>query len=105
MAGLFELFLDAHSRYRFHLKSPDGTVMAVSKAFDDKPSAVSGIRHVREYAGTGLIRDLSAGEPPTPGSLTSAHAAIPVTAGARAVFSPIRIRTVSGRRGRVNPAG
>jgi uncharacterized protein len=68
MAGLFELFLDAHSRYRFQLKSPDGTVMAVSKAFDDKPSAVSGIRHVREYAGLGLIRDLSAGEPPTPGS-------------------------------------
>ena len=85
MAGLFELFLDAHSRYRFRLKAPDGTVMAVSKAFDDKPSAVSGIRHVREYAGTGLIRDLSAGEPPTSGLHTSSGAVTPVTAGARAV--------------------
>ncbi|MFF2242839.1 YegP family protein [Arthrobacter sp. NPDC058130] len=67
MAGLFELFLDAHSRYRFQLKAPDGTVMAVSKAFEDKPSAVSGIGQVRDYAGTGLVRDLSAGEPPTSG--------------------------------------
>ena len=90
MAGLFELFLDAHSRYRFRLKAPDGTVMAVSKAFDDKPSAVSGIRHVREYAGTGLIRDLSAGEPLMPESLISADAVLPPIAGARAAFSPIR---------------
>ena len=103
MAGLFELFLDAHSRYRFHLKSPDGTVMAVSKAFDDKPSAVSGIRHVREYAGTGLIRDLSAGEPPRPGALTNADV-LPITAGARAGVSPIRVPIVSGRRRRMNPA-
>jgi uncharacterized protein len=74
MAGLFELFLDAHSRYRFRLTAPDGTVMAVSKAFDDKPSAVSRIRHVREYAGTGLVRDLTAGEPLMPESLISADA-------------------------------
>jgi uncharacterized protein YegP (UPF0339 family) len=105
MAGLFELFVDAHSRYRFRLKAPEGTVMAVSKAFDDKLSAVSGIRHVREYAGTGLIRDLSVGEPLMPGSLIGADAVLPVTAGARAVFSPIRVPIVSGRRGRVNTAG
>ncbi len=102
MAGLFELFLDAHSRYRFRLKAPDGTVMAVSKVFDDKPSAVSGIRHVRECAGTGLVRDLSAGEPP--GSPSGADAAVPETAGAPAGFSPSRIPIVAGRRGRMNRA-
>jgi uncharacterized protein YegP (UPF0339 family) len=58
MAGLFELFLDAESYFRFRLKAPDGTVVAVSKAFDDKPAAVAGIAAVRECAGMGLITDL-----------------------------------------------
>jgi hypothetical protein len=87
------------------VKAPDGTVMVVSKAFDDKPSAVLGIRHVREYAGTGLIRDLCAGEPPMPRSPTGTDAALPFTAGARTVSSPIRVSIASGRRGRMNPAG
>jgi uncharacterized protein YegP (UPF0339 family) len=55
MAGLFEVFVDAESHFRFRLKAPDGTVMAVSRAFDDKPAAVAGIAAVRECAGTGLI--------------------------------------------------
>jgi uncharacterized protein len=58
MAGLFELFVDAQSHVRFRLTAPDGTVMAVSKAFDDKPAAVAGIATVREYAGMGHITDL-----------------------------------------------
>lgn len=39
MAGLFELFVDAQSRVRFRLTAPDGTVVAVSKPFEDKPAA------------------------------------------------------------------
>lgn len=58
MAGMFELFVDAKSYFRFRLTAPDGTVMAVSKAFDDKAAAVAGIAAVREYAGMGLITDL-----------------------------------------------
>ncbi|MBO1267323.1 YegP family protein [Arthrobacter cavernae] len=58
MAGMFELFVDAEAYFRFRLTAPDGTVMAVSKAFDDKPAAVAGITAVREYAGMGLITDL-----------------------------------------------
>jgi uncharacterized protein YegP (UPF0339 family) len=58
MAGIFELFVDADANFRFRLTAPDGTVMAVSKAFDDKPAAVAGISAVREYAGMGLITDL-----------------------------------------------
>jgi uncharacterized protein YegP (UPF0339 family) len=61
MAGLFEVFVDAESHFRFRLKAPDGTVMAVSRAFDDKPAAVAGIAAVRECAGTGLITDLCPG--------------------------------------------
>lgn len=59
MAGTFELFLDAESNFRFRLTAPDGTVMAVSAAFEDKSAAVAGIAAVRECAGMGLISDLS----------------------------------------------
>lgn len=58
MAGKFELFIDADSRYRFRLTAPDGTVMAVSRSFGDKSEAVAGIAAVRNYAGMGLISDL-----------------------------------------------
>ena len=58
MAGMFELYMDAESYFRFRLTAPDGTVMAVSKAFDTKTAAVAGIAEVREYAGMGHITDL-----------------------------------------------
>lgn len=58
MAGKFEVFLDSESRFRFRLKGPDGTVMAVSEAFADKPAVAAGIAAVRECAGTGLVTDL-----------------------------------------------
>ncbi|MET3950014.1 DUF1508 domain-containing protein [Arthrobacter sp. UYEF36] len=61
MAGKFELFVDAESRFRFRLRAPDGTVMAVSAAFRDKSAAVAGIAAVRECAGMGLITDLCSG--------------------------------------------
>lgn len=62
MAGMFELFVDSNSSFRFRLTAPDGTVMAVSKAFENKNAAVAGNAAVREYAGMGLIRDLSTTE-------------------------------------------
>ncbi len=60
MAGMFELFLDDDAAFRFQLTAPDGTVMAVSRAFSDKEEAVKGIAAVREYAGMGLVREISA---------------------------------------------
>lgn len=66
MAGLFELFVDAQSRVRFRLTAPDGTVMAVSKAFEDKRAAVAGIAAVREYAGMGHVTDLCPARRSTP---------------------------------------
>jgi len=58
MAGMFEVFVDGESNFRFRLKAPDGTVVAESTAFSDKPAAVAGIAAVRECAGTGLVTDL-----------------------------------------------
>lgn len=84
MAGLFELFVDAQSQVRFRLTAPDGTVMAVSKAFDDKAAAVAGIAAVREYAGMGHIADLCAVRVSNPVATSSAaapgalgHSAVP----------------------------
>ncbi len=57
MAGQFEIFTDAESNVRFRLLGADGTVLAVSRAFEDKRSAADGIMAVRECAGTGLIRE------------------------------------------------
>src|SRR6476620_10367886 len=61
MAGMFEVFLDADSQFRFRLKAPDGAVMAVSGGFRDRSAVAAGIAAVRECAGTGLVTDLSAG--------------------------------------------
>ncbi|BAS10548.1 hypothetical protein AHiyo4_39700 [Arthrobacter sp. Hiyo4] len=58
MAGMFELFLDVESRYRFRLSAPDGTVIAVSRGFTDRPAAVAAIRDARECAATALFTDL-----------------------------------------------
>jgi hypothetical protein len=85
MAGLFEVFVDAESHFRFRLKAADGTVMAVSRAFHDKPAAVAGIAAVRECAGTGLISDLCRG--PVEGSRRP-HKRIPLHRPARIVHTP-----------------
>ena len=62
MTGMFELFTGSDASYRFRLTAPDGTVMALSKRFPDKPSAVAGIAAVREYAGMGLVSEISVAE-------------------------------------------
>jgi uncharacterized protein YegP (UPF0339 family) len=58
MAGQFEIFTDADSNVRFRLLAADGTVLAISTAFDNKRQAANGIMAVRECAGTGLIREV-----------------------------------------------
>jgi uncharacterized protein YegP (UPF0339 family) len=58
MAGTFEVFMDRESNFRFRLTTSDGTVVAESAAFADKPAAVAGIAAVRECAGMGLVTDL-----------------------------------------------
>jgi len=80
MAGMFELFFDTDATFKFRVTAPDGTVMAVSKAFDDKPSAVAGIAAMREYAGMGLITDLCPASAISnhPASVTPPHSLPPL---------------------------
>jgi uncharacterized protein YegP (UPF0339 family) len=100
MAGTFELFVDADARFRFRLRAPDGAVLAVSKAFMDKPAAVAGISAVREYAGMGLISDLCpAGPAPEPAAPRPRPASTPVPAVDRRVHdNDLRIRARALRR-------
>lgn len=62
MTGMFELFTRSDATYQFRVTAPDGTVMALSQPFPDKPSAVAGIAAVREYAGMGLVTEISVSE-------------------------------------------
>lgn len=80
MAGMFELFADSDASFRFRLTAPDGTVMALSKSFPDKPAAVAGIAAVREYAGMGFVTEIPAPEAEIPAERPVAHSA-PVGAG------------------------
>lgn len=63
MAGQFEIFTDAEANIRFRLLAADGTVLAISRAFEDKRQAANGIMAVRECAGTGLIREVRSTTP------------------------------------------
>ncbi|WP_043422202.1 YegP family protein [Arthrobacter sp. 9MFCol3.1] len=81
MTGMFELFTDSDTSYRFRLTAPDGTVMALSKPFPDLPSAVAGIAAVREYAGMGLVAEIPA--PRDDAQLQSAASGTPMQPGAQ----------------------
>lgn len=77
MAGKFEVFVDAESHFRFRLKDADGTVLAVSAAFDDKRGAAAGIAAVRECAGMGLVTDLCPSSRPNASPEAATPAAAP----------------------------
>lgn len=61
MAGYFELVDAPDGGYRIRMLDGAGSLMAVSVTFPTKRAAVAGIAQAREIAGTGLIRDRSAG--------------------------------------------
>ena len=86
MAGRFEAFVDAESFFRFRLLAPDGTVIAVSRPFEDKAAVAAGIAAARECAGTGLVTDLCpAGTSSRPAPVTPAAGATVATGTSAAV--------------------
>lgn len=99
MTGMFELFTDSDASYRFRLTAPDGTVMALSRPFPDKQAAVAGIAAVREYAGMGLVTDIS--ETQNQAIAQSAAAEVPLESGPPATRpgnSSAAGRRLSGQR-------
>jgi uncharacterized protein len=84
MTGMFELFTDSDSSYRFRLTAPDGTVMALSRSFPDKPAAVAGIAAVREYAGMGHVTEIK----PSPNDELPGPLTAPAPRGSGAATKP-----------------
>jgi uncharacterized protein YegP (UPF0339 family) len=104
MTGMFEVFIDEDTSFRFRLKAPDGTVVAISRSFPDKFAAVCGISDVREYAGMGLITDLcpevpvrgSSPTPPVPAA-RKASSGIPQLPIPPRRHNPVPVRDRTGR--------
>jgi uncharacterized protein len=50
MAGKFELFTDHAGEFRFHLKAPNGEIIASSQGYKSKEAAEKGIKSVQTNA-------------------------------------------------------
>ena len=48
--GVFEVFRDAASRFRFHLKAANGEIIVVSQSYRAKESALKGIASIKKNA-------------------------------------------------------
>ncbi len=64
MAGKFEIIKDKAGKFRFHLKAPNGEIIAASQGYDTKASAEKGIESVKTNAPGAKVEDLSEQKPP-----------------------------------------
>jgi uncharacterized protein YegP (UPF0339 family) len=57
MAGKFELFKDHAGEFRFHLKAPDGEIIAASQGYETKANAEKGIEAIKTHAANAKVED------------------------------------------------
>jgi uncharacterized protein len=57
MAGKFEIFKDKSGEFRFHLKAPNGEIIASSQGYKSKESAENGIKSVQTHAPGATVVD------------------------------------------------
>jgi uncharacterized protein len=57
MAAKFELFEDRAGEYRFHLKAPNGEIIASSQGYASKEAAEKGIKSVQTNASGATVVD------------------------------------------------
>jgi uncharacterized protein YegP (UPF0339 family) len=60
MAGKFEVYKDASSKYRFRLKAGNGEIIAVGEAYESKAGALGGIESIKKNAAEAEIVDQTA---------------------------------------------
>lgn len=60
MAAKFEISKDKAGKFRFHLKAPNGEIIAASQGYESKASAEKGIEAIKTHAITAKIEDHSA---------------------------------------------
>ena len=59
MAGKFEISKDKSGKFRFHLKAPNGEIIAASQGYDTRASAKKGVESVKTNAPDAKVVDLS----------------------------------------------
>ena len=55
----FEIYNDAAGKFRFRLRAPNGEIIAVSEAYESKPSCQNGIASVKKNAPIAVLQDLT----------------------------------------------
>jgi uncharacterized protein len=57
MAAKFEISKDHAGKFRFHLKAPNGEIIAASQGYETKASAEKGIEAIKTYAPNAKVED------------------------------------------------
>jgi uncharacterized protein len=59
MAAKFEISKDKAGKFRFHLKAPNGEIIAASQAYETKASAEKGIEAIKTHGPNAKVEDHS----------------------------------------------
>ena len=59
MAAKFEISKDHAGKFRFHLKAPNGEIIAASQGYETKASAEKGIEAIKTHAPDVKVEDHS----------------------------------------------
>jgi uncharacterized protein len=57
MAAKFEISKDHAGKFRFHLKAPNGEIIAASQGYETKANAEKGIEAVKTHAASATVVD------------------------------------------------
>jgi uncharacterized protein YegP (UPF0339 family) len=59
MAAKFEISKDHAGEFRFHLKAPNGEIIAASQGYETKASVEKGIQAIKTHAPNAKVEDQS----------------------------------------------
>jgi uncharacterized protein len=59
IAAKFEISKDHAGKFRFHLKAPNGEIIAASQGYETKASAEKGIEAIKTHAADAKVEDHS----------------------------------------------
>jgi uncharacterized protein len=57
MVAKFEISEDHAGKFRFHLKAPNGEIIAASQGYESKASAEKGIEAIKKHASDAKVED------------------------------------------------
>ena len=57
MAAKFEVSKDHAGKFRFHLKAPNGEIIAASQGYETKANAEKGIEAIKTHAPSATVED------------------------------------------------